>query len=190
LKNIIKISNIKNIVIPIIVGITIFFSCENDIEQVNTLTNYSEMPYLSAKNIETLNYDSSQLTSKTIAPRLERYEKDSKNPYMEFPEGLQAFFYNKYQEIESQLSANYAIFYEAEDIWEAKYNVICQGENGDILYTEYLKLDRKKETLSSDKYVKIIKLDGSVHTGVGFESRQDLTGWRIFDYEGETFIDE
>ena len=67
-------------------------SCENDIDQVNSITAKNNYPVESAKNIEVVFSDSGKLKVKLNAPEMLRYTGD--RPYMEMPKGVNVLFYN------------------------------------------------------------------------------------------------
>ncbi|MCK4663675.1 MAG: LPS export ABC transporter periplasmic protein LptC [Bacteroidales bacterium] len=171
----------SNLVIFFIISI-LLFSCENDIKEVNLLTNLFDEPNLSSKNIEIIQSDSGLINIKLIAPVLNRYDQ-KKEPYIEFPEGIEIYFYDKEQQIESQLSADYSKYWEDEGLWEAKYNVIAINKRGETLNTEYLIWDEKKGTIYSDKFVKVTDNNGIIY-GEGLEASQDLSRWKILNPKG------
>lgn len=183
LNTISKIISFKNIM-PVLLGIMFLLaSCKNDIETINSLTNISELPQQSAKNIEVVYTDSGLVTMKMIARELNRFS-EKKEPYSEFPKGVDITFFNEDQVESSHITSNYAIFHEETELWEARYDVVAKAEDGKILYTEYLVWDENKEKIYSDQYVKVID-QGVVMQGIGFESNQEFTSWRILKPTGE-----
>ena len=61
-----------------------------------------------------------------------------------------------------------------------------EGKECRSRWSEY---DEKKEKVYSDKYIRIQEED-KIITGIGFESNQDMTKYKIFDSQGEIPINE
>ena len=80
--------------------------------------------------------------------------------------------------VTSSISANWAISHEKEKIVEAKSNVIVINAKGEKLNTEHLIWDEKKETISSDVFVKITTKT-EVLMGEGLEADQTFTKYII-----------
>jgi len=169
-------------IITLIIGVVMLLSCENDIRQINSITDIKNFPTQSARNIEILYSDSAVVKLKIIAPEMARYSADDE-PYVEFPKGLEVLFYNQDKLVESSLTANYAIYHEKEDIWEASDNVVVVNKKGEIINTELLIWNKKAETLSSDKFVKITKKDEIIY-GDGFDADQNFTNYTIHNPKG------
>jgi LPS export ABC transporter protein LptC len=179
-----------NISVAAIISIVaaMFFSCKSDIKQINSLADIKNFPNQSAKNIEILYSDSAKVKMKIFAPVLHRFS-DEKEPYVEFPDGITVYFYTAQKEVESSLKSNYAIFYEIPDIWEAKEDVVVVNRDGDVINTELLIWERKKELLHSDKFVKITTKDEILY-GEGFEADQNFTNYTIHKPTGVINLNE
>ncbi|MEA3444875.1 MAG: LPS export ABC transporter periplasmic protein LptC [Bacteroidota bacterium] len=172
----------KSIVASILLGASMFFACTNDINQINFPVDLTTLPIQSAKNIEILYSDSAILKLKIVAPKLERYT-NTEEPYIEFVNGIEVFFYDKEKNIVSSLKANYAIFDEKSETWEAKEDVEVINKKGEVINTELLIWDRKEETLSSDKFVKITTKDEILY-GQGFDADQNFNNYTIHNPTG------
>lgn len=164
-------------------------SCvKNDIEVINTIAPISSLPTQSGRNIETVYTDSAKLQLIIRAPEMNRFTMNKEEPYIEFPKGIDVEFYSKEEEIQSTLEANYAIYYEAKELWEARHNVVAVNKEGEVLNTESLFWDEKKKLIYSDKFVKITTVD-EVIFGEGFEANQDFTDWKIRKVTGTLYIE-
>lgn len=188
MKNKFKIS--KTIVIPaIIVGFTVFISCENDIEKVNQITRTSDMASMIVNNIETIYSDSGLVKVKLTAPKLLRFEK-SENSYDEYPDGLTVNFYDNNLNVTGILTCEYAKYFVDDNLWEAQKNVEAKNINtSEQLNTEKLFWDIEKELIYSDAFVRITTQD-EVLFGNGFESNQDFSKWKILNPKGTININE
>ncbi len=168
------------------------FSCENDISKVREMTGIDKLPAVHATNIVTIYSDSSVVRLKITAPELLEFaETEDHAPIIEFTKGLKAVFYNKGQEIESTLEAEYAIYEKKEKVFTARKNVVVKNfVEKQELYAEYLLWDEEKETISSDKFVKIITEDGVTYGENGFISDKNFTKFRILNSRGTLKVED
>ncbi|HSM48058.1 MAG TPA: LPS export ABC transporter periplasmic protein LptC [Draconibacterium sp.] len=164
----------------------LFYSCENNIEQIKAFYTTENLPILEATNFETLFTDSGKISYSLKAPKLLRYEDDGRN-YHEFPEGMQLVKFDNNKKIISSITADYAKQFIADDKWEAKNNVIATNAQGDTLKTEHLIWEEKKEIIYTEDFVKIIRTD-QIITGIGFTSDQKLQNWKIKNPKGTIYI--
>lgn len=175
---------IKNIIIPVLAGIIMFFSsCErNNIEKINQITAEIDAPDIAVTNTEIIFSKNGRVEVRLVSNQINRY-LDEEEPYTEFPEGLYVEFYDSTNKITSYIKANYCIYDEKEELWTAENDVVSVSEEGDTLNTDFLIWDQKKEKVYSDQYVRITNEDGIIH-GKGFEANQDLSDWVIKNSSG------
>jgi LPS export ABC transporter protein LptC len=160
------------------------FSCKNDIETINALTSDLNLPDQSAFNFETTYTDSGLMVGKIIAPEMNHYN-NKEEPYFEFPAGMKVIFYDESGNSESTIEANYAIYHENTDIWDARGQVIADNpRKGEKLETEQMFWNQREERIYTDKFTKLTNSDGVFYGENGFESRQDLTKWRLIGSKG------
>lgn len=164
----------------------LFYSCENNIEQIKAFYLTENLPIVEATNFETLFTDSGKISYSLKAPKLLRFEDEGRN-YIEFPEGMILVKFDNNKKIISSIKANYAKQFVAEDKWEAKNNVIATNAQGDTLKTEHLIWEEKKEIIYTEDFVKIIRTD-QIITGVGFTSDQKLQNWKIKNPKGTIYV--
>lgn len=167
-------------------GLMLLASCKNDIAKIKTITKSDELPRITAEGFEMLFSDSSVIRFKLQTPKLITHENE-KDPYTEFPEGVKIEKFDANMNIVSSITAQYAKQFTTDDRWEAKNNVIAVNLKGDTLKTEYLVWDTRKEKIYSDQFVKIIQKD-QIYTGIGFESNQDFSLYRIKNLQGHIYI--
>lgn len=182
------VNKIKSITLTLSV-VLFFYGCVNDVKQVKIVsTNEEERnPMEIQKDIEYVYTDSARVTLRLLAPLAENFSQ-LEEPYLEFNEGLEVIFYKN--EIEdSRLSANYGINYPNKKMWVVKGNVVVYNQEGEKLNTEHLVWNMPEERIYSDEFVKITS-EGTVTTGEGFESNQDLTDYRIKKVTGIINIED
>mgnify|MGYP002275353359 CR=1 FL=1 len=91
------------------------------------------------------------LTYRFTTPLLERYEY-ALEPYTEFRKGIHIETYNdSTHQVESSLTANYAILLEKQQLWEAKGNVRGHNAGGNQLETEQLFWNQKSKLVYSSR---------------------------------------
>lgn len=158
--------------------------CENDIERINLVTEETETPILKSTNIEVIYSDSAKVKVQILAPFYQSFP-DVERPYDEFPEGMEVFFYNDSAKIESEIRADYTIYYAQEQLWHATGNVIARRlDNGDALYTEELFWDMEKEEIYSHSYTRVHNEENILYGKKGFKSNQDLSNWQLIGSSG------
>jgi LPS export ABC transporter protein LptC len=151
---------------------TMLFACKNDIQTIRALEEVDTLPDLTARNIEILYSEKGHVEVKLQSPYLKSY--GGKEPYSEFPEGFTVLFYDTNMQVKSRISANYGISYDKKKLMEARYNVVAENlETNEQLRTEQLFWDQIKETIYTDKFIRIIR-GNDVNTGDGLVSDQRM----------------
>jgi lipopolysaccharide export system protein LptC len=164
--------------------VCVTISCENDIATIKALDEELNLPMQTGSNVEITYTDSGMVKVKLIAPELKRFSRDN-DPYYEFPKGLKVLFYQGDGKVESHIQADYALFFEKQQLWEGRNNVVAKNERThEQLYTEHIFWNQKEETIYSDQFTKIINADGTFYGEKGFEARQDLTKWKLKSSKG------
>jgi LPS export ABC transporter protein LptC len=177
----------RNILYPGVILLVIFsclISCENEIEKINSLTGNSTLPEVSGKNFEIINSDSGKVKVRILAPEIYKYYQVDP-PYIEFPRGMKAYFYDDSLKIESVIEAGYVKYFEAEKLWEAKNNVEARNlKKGEQLNTEHLFWNQEKKIIYSNTSSRIVTEQGTFYGEKGFEANQDLTKWKLKSSKG------
>jgi LPS export ABC transporter protein LptC len=160
-------------------GVFLLISCESDIERINLITNPEEIPDIGGKDMEIIYSDSAIVRAKLIAPSIRQFLR-AERPYTEFSEGIHVFMYNKNMETESEIRANYAIYYSEEKLWIARGNVIAENfAKGEKLNTEELFWDENIKLIYSNSFSRIENNDGTFYGQHGFEANQQFTNWKL-----------
>ena len=165
-------------------------ACENDIEKINMLNTSGDYPDVKGQDIEVIYSDSARVKVQMFAKELNQYNNAEK-PYSEFPQGMKVYFFNDSMETESEIHANYAIYYNDEKLWHAKGNVIAENhKTGERLDTEELFWNEEKEEIYSDSYTRIVNENGTFYGQNGFRSNQSLTEYTLIGSKGVVNIQE
>ena len=172
--------------VAILFGMAMLFSCRPDLKTIESLTKLDEGPVESTSNIEVIYSEGGHIRMIMSAPQMDRYEGEKK--YLEMPQGLQVEFYDTLMNVTSSMSANYAISHDDDKRIEARNDVVVINQLNERLNTEYLVWDQEKESIFSDKFVKITTEDEILY-GDGFESDERFDQWTILRPRGTFTID-
>lgn len=167
--------------------LTALYSCENDIEKVTILTDKTALPVETSTGLEILYSDSARVKVKVTTPKLQRFEGEK--PLTELPDGVFVEFYDENMNVSSTLKSDYALRNNAEQLMEAKRNVVVVNAKGEQLNTEHLVWNEVTSKIYSDEFVKITTADKIIF-GNGFESNQDFTNYKIFKIKGTITINK
>jgi LPS export ABC transporter protein LptC len=168
------------------------FSCRTDIERVTPLGNTDTLPSAHATGVEITVSDSGFVRVIIRAPELKEFPvADSLEPKTEFPQGLQATFYNKGRQIESTLDAGYALYHTRRKLFEASLNVVIKNYTQDQeLKTDSLWWDEVNEKIWSNTAISITTSSGTTYGDSGFESDQNFSKYSIRRSHGQMRVKE
>ena len=133
------------------------------------------------------------------APLIEGYSL-AQNPYQEFRRGIKMTTYtsDSLSLVDATITANYAIYYDKQKLWEAKGNVVIvkrnrKGSDTTVVnltevYTQQLFWDARTKKIYSNVDTKVLQPDGW-HFGVGFEADEDLKNIHFRKYKSEMEFD-
>lgn len=142
-----------------------------------------------ANDVKIIYTDSAILRAKIFAPVMKRHP-DKENPTLEMPNGVKAKFYNEFGEIQSSLSARYAINYEKRDVIEIRDSVRVINKNDEEIKTDELIWDKKNRTVISDKPVRVRIRDEKIIMAEGFESDETFMKYTFKKVTGIVYLDE
>lgn len=126
-----------------------------------------------------------------VAPLLEGYSL-AREPYREFRKGVKITTYqnDSLTTVDAVLTANYAIYYENRELWEAKGNVVVEKSDGKTLYTQQLFWNARTKKIYSNVDSKIVQNNGrDVFIGEGFESDEEFKDWRFRRMKGRMEVE-
>ncbi|WP_337656556.1 LPS export ABC transporter periplasmic protein LptC [Alistipes sp.] len=126
-----------------------------------------------------------------VTPLLEGYSL-AREPYREFRKGVKITTYqnDSLATVDAVLTANYAIYYENRELWEAKGNVVVEKSDGKTLYTQQLFWNARTKKIYSNVDSKIVQNNGrDVFIGEGFESDEEFKDWRFRRMKGRMEVE-
>lgn len=162
-------------------------SCKTDFDKIKKFSNITELPYVMAEDYEVIHSDSTVIKYKIKTPEI-IIHNNVKESYTEFPQGVVITQYDNHMNVTSHITSRYAKYFDDDERWEAKNEVVVINPQGDTLKTDYLVWDRKKAKIYSDQFVKIIQKD-RITMGTSFEANQDFTEYTFKNLKGEMYVD-
>lgn len=176
----------KTFYIVIIFMMTMFFSCNDNLKQVQKMGVSENEPIGIAENINLKHTDSGRVTANLLSPkRLDYSNRDF--PYNEFPEGITLYLYDD-QDKKSTVVADYAVVYDKTNLLDLQGNVVITSENG-VLKTEQLYYDQKKEWLFTNKPV-TYKTETDIINGNGFDSDSKFKNAEVLEVNGIIAVED
>lgn len=161
-----------------------FTSCTGDTKEVVVVEFDPENTY-TMKSTDVLSLISdSGITRYSIKTKEWLSFDKAADPYWYFPEGIYVEEFDSLFQTKASIEADTAYYFEKKGLWKAIGNVKVLSLEGEDFQTDLLFWDQKQERVYSDKPIRIVKADGTVVTGVGFESNQDMTKYDIFQSTG------
>ena len=129
---------------------------------------------------------------KVFTPLMEQHGI-AREPYIEYRKGIALDMYDDESETtagqHSSLVADYAIFFENQELWEIKGNVVGHSAKGDLFETQQLFWNRKTKRIFSNVDTRITQVNGDIILGTSFESDEDFENWEIRRPKGKVGVD-
>jgi len=179
-------------------GITVAFqaivilvlqSCSPSVENTATLgMERDSAAVMKTYNVTTLVSDSGITRFRVATPEWLVFDKKAK-PTWEFPQGLHLEQFDENLEIHSEVDAKKAIYYTELEQWILSDSVYAVNVEGEKFESEVLYVHQKEDRIFTDKFVKITQED-KIITGIGMESNQRLTKYRVLKPQGIIPLDE
>ncbi len=158
-------------------------ACENSLEEVKQIGELQQQVE-TVKGVELIYSESGNTKVKLTAPTLLRHK--TKDPYLEFPDGVDVTFYNDNLSVGSTLTARYGIRKERQKLTTVRDSVVwINKKEGKTIESEEMNWDERNSKIHTDKFVKITTPSGVILGKAGFEANQDFSNLRIKKVEGE-----
>lgn len=164
-------------------------ACSKEVKEVVDATYDPEKSYtMKATQVNTLISDSGITRYRIEAAEWIVLGK-AKEPYWYFPEGIYVEKFDTLFHSEASIKADTAYYFDKKGLWHLIGNVEVESLQGEQFDTSELFWDQKKEKVYSDKYIRIQQKE-QIITGVGFESNQNMTRYKIFNSQGEFPVED
>jgi LPS export ABC transporter protein LptC len=178
---------LKNIAAILLVAM--FFSCGNELKEVQDFLAEKNLPIGEAKDVYLIHTDSGKVKTKLITPLMNDYSNRKRHPYTEFPDGLTIVTYDDKGDSVT-LKADYAITYTKTNISEAVNNVsVTNHAEHSILFTDQLFWDSGVHYIYTEKKFTLITQTDTIN-GKGLEAREDLSQVNMKSIYGTVYVKE
>lgn len=172
-----------------VVMLVLFTSCSSRSKVFGeAVTERDSLPVLATYNVNTLISDSGIIRYKIVADEWLVYDRKVPS-YWAFEKGVYLEKFDLDFQVEADIKADTAYYYDTDRLWELKGNVAIKNLEGEKFNTELLYWDEKTQKVYSDKFIRIEQPD-RVITGEGFESNQQMTVYTIFKPGGIFYIED
>lgn len=171
----------------ILIGMTLFFSCTNDITEVRDFLADKNLPIGIAENINTIYKDSGEVSTKMSSPLLYDFANREAHPYSEFPKGIHITKIYKNGD-STTVDGNYAIVYNKTNMSELRGKVlIINHQKKYTLKTQQVYWDQKNHYYFTEKPFTFYTPTDTLQ-GEGFESTENLTNWLVKNNSGSVYV--
>ena len=184
----------KNIGISITVAIQaivilVLQSCSSSLENSASLGVVRDSAaVMKTYNVTTLVSDSGITRFRVRTNEWLVFDKKA-NPAWDFPQGIHLEQFDENLEIHSEVDAKKAIYYTELEQWILSDSVYAVNVEGEQFESEILYVHQKDDRIFTDKFVKITQKD-KIITGIGMESNQRLTKYKILKPQGIIPLDD
>lgn len=181
--------NIKLYIVTAI-AVTMFFSCQNNLKEVQNIGVLQNQPIGEAKNINLKYTEAEDSIGRVIAnlesPKMLDYSNRDFS-FSEFPDGVRLTLYDENGQ-KNVVLADYAIVYNATDLIDLQGNVILVTPQRDSLFAAQMYYDQKREWLFSNNPVQLKSLSSRNAYGDIFDADTKFNNYTILEGRGEGIL--
>ncbi len=158
-------------------------ACRED-DRVGTLRSIhpEHMPTMSTLNVSTLISDSGITQYRIVSPLWQVYDRPD-SPCWIFPKGIYLQKYDPLMRVIATVAADSASYLTDKRIWRLDGHVEIRRVPSDLFASERFFWDTRRHEMYSDTFIHI-ETATHVLEGVGFESDEHLTDYRILRPQG------
>ena len=156
---------------------------EDDKLGVTNSIDSNKIPQLSTRNVSTLISDSGYTKYKVLTPLWNVYGGKEKDPYWDFPEGVYLRQLDHDLEVVSTVAADSAVYFPNDKLWELYGDVEIDQKDKAYFFSQRIFFDDRKKIIYSDTFIHI-KTPTQTLEGIGFESNQNMTRYRVLKPTG------
>nr|WP_303316998.1 LPS export ABC transporter periplasmic protein LptC [Flavivirga sp. MEBiC07777] len=178
--------NILNIV-TVILTVAMFFSCSDNFNQVQKMGVSENEPIGVAENINLKHTDSGRVTANLLSAKMLDYSNRD-FPFNEFTGGITLYVFDE-ENKKSTIISDYAISYDKTGLIDLQGNVVITTHDGNVLKTEQLYFDKKREWLFTNVPVTFTTKQ-DVIKGNGFDSNLKFTNAEVLEVTGIISLDD
>lgn len=177
---------LQGLILTLIVSLS---SCsKQESETIKSFKDASKVPTLLTKDVSSLISDSGVTRYKLVAKEWAIFERNTE-PYWSFPKGIYVEKFDSLLRPEANIKADSAFFYTPRKLWRLKKNVKIRNFFGETFETDELFWDQNLQKIYSHKLIKINQIS-KIITGIGFESNEQMTDYKIHKIQGVFYIND
>ena len=176
----------KGTVYAVLICLLLIACKEDDRLGVVNAIDSKLMPQLSTRNVSTLISDSGYTKYKVVTPLWNVYDGKSgksEESYWDFPEGVYLRQLDHDLEVVSTVAADSAVYFPNRKLWELYGDVEIDQKDRAYFFSQRVFFDDRKRLIYSDTFIHI-KTPTQILEGVGFESNQSMTKYRVIKPTG------
>lgn len=160
----------------------LFFSCENDLEEIKKVSEIPGSPEERTRDLELIYSDSGLLKIRLNAPLAESFYKPTHT--IKFKEGVKVHFFNPDGSVKTVLTASYGEIYQNEGKMLARDSVIMKNFNrAQQMETDELIWNQTTQEVTSSKKV-VVKTKGACFYGDGIITTSDFSEYQFIKPRG------
>lgn len=177
------------IVFATMVMLVLFTSCSGHKKQLGeAITERDSLPLMDTKGVTTLISDSGVIRYRIQTAEWLVFDRKDP-PHWAFEKGIYLEQFDTLFQVQASIKADTAYYYNKKELWKLMGDVEIRNLKGEKFNTELLYWDQRKESVYSDRFIRIEQPDRIIK-GHGFESDQQMSKWKIFKVEGIPYFDE
>jgi len=173
----------------VILFATVFFSCQDNYDDIKRMQRVSLEPAGIAEHINLKHTDSGRVKLHLISKKMVDFS-NKEFPHTIFPKGIELHLYDiKDETQETIITADYAITYDNTNLIDLRGNVKITTPDGKNLSAEQLYYDQKAEWIFTNDEYKYEAEDGGYNIGKGgFDASKDMSIFSSIDNDGQQYI--
>ena len=133
--------------------------------------------------------DSSKMRVSIAGPILNQYVYKFRVE-QEFPAGVHVEFFDENERPSAWMDSKYAMRKPNDKVVIARDSVVLYNSEGGRIESSELIWDERTQTLSTDRFVQIIRPPGDTLYSYGFKTNQNFTEYELFSVEGDMSFSE
>lgn len=167
----------------LLVAVMAVAGCKEDNKLGIKSIDVTNRPQLSTRNVSTLISDSGYTKYKVVTPLWNVYGGTGDEAFWDFPEGVYLRQLDHDLKVVSTVAADSACYFPNSKIWKLFGDVEIDQKEKAYFLSQRIFFDDKKKQIYSDTFIHI-KTPTQVLEGIGFESNQTLTQYRVLKPTG------
>jgi LPS export ABC transporter protein LptC len=160
-----------------VIGMFWFTYCGNTLEEIEQVSTNQEGPTEISEGVTIMFSDNGVPKIKLESPLMHRYE-ELEESYLKCPIGMVVTFFDSIGNEESQLTANYGVYYSTKEYIMVQDSVVFLNNKEERLDTELLHIDFKKDSVYTHEKVTVTTPKGGI-SGTGLVSNSNFTKYKV-----------